>query len=118
MAEKKKETPNMVHENTIFIETVKKELRHLKLQTEVSFNPYRKVHLLPDKPMARKQPEILVDTTEYIEAYRRIHQEPSKKYPEPLTESQKIGWWASQLTPQKRSDRLYFPRVCTDVTRH
>lgn len=43
MAEKKKKQPlDLVHQNEIHVETVKKEQRLQKLHTEFSMNPYRK----------------------------------------------------------------------------
>ncbi|KFQ22403.1 Protein FAM183B, partial [Mesitornis unicolor] len=43
--------------------------------------------------------------------------EPRKKYSEPQTESQEIGWNTTPLIHTDRSDRrLYFPRRKTDVT--
>ncbi|KAM7013171.1 cilia- and flagella-associated protein 144 [Tautogolabrus adspersus] len=119
MAEKEKEKPNVVHQDSIHVETIRKELRCQKLQTEFIFNPYKTVHVLPDKPLARKPPEVIVDTTEYIDAIRRARMEPTKKYPMPQTESQEIGWWAAPLIPPNRDDRrLHFHRASSDVTRH
>ncbi|KAM4738893.1 cilia- and flagella-associated protein 144 [Anableps anableps] len=96
MAAGKKKT-DCVRENLIHVETVKKEQRHLTLHTEFSINPFRKLHVLPDKPMSRKLPEALSEDTTYIEAYRWVRMEPSKKYPTPITESQEIGWISSPV---------------------
>lgn len=42
MAEKEKEKPNMVQQDALFIETVRKEQRLQILHTEFSFNPRKK----------------------------------------------------------------------------
>ncbi|XP_020489403.2 protein FAM183A [Labrus bergylta] len=119
MAEREKEKPNVVHQDAIFVETVRKELRCEKLHTEFGFNPNKTVHVLPEKPLGRKPPEVFVDTSEFIDAIRRARMEPTKKYPMPQTESQEIGWWAAPLIPPNRDDgRLHFHRAYSDITRH
>ncbi|XP_054901392.1 protein FAM183A [Poeciliopsis prolifica] len=108
---------DLVHLNAIHVENVKKERRYQKLHTEFSINPFRKLHVIPDKPMCKKPPESLAEDTTYIDAYRRVRMAPSLKYPKPITESQEIGWFASQLPPQDREDqRFNFPRRKTDIT--
>ncbi|XP_074523573.1 cilia- and flagella-associated protein 144 [Halichoeres trimaculatus] len=119
MAEKVKEKPNMVQQDALFIETVRKEQRLQSLHTEFNFNPRRKLHVLPDKPMSRKPPEVIMQSTEYIEAYRKAQEEPRKKYLTPQTESQETGWWSTPLIQTNRNDRrLHFQRVNSDVTKH
>ncbi|XP_034566097.1 protein FAM183A [Notolabrus celidotus] len=119
MAVREKEKPNMVHQDAIFVETVMKEKRLQILKTVFKVNPYRKIHVLAEKPMSRKPPEVSLDNTEYIDYYRKAQQEPSKKYPMPQTESQEIGWWSTPLISQNRNDRrLFSQRVSSDVTKH
>ncbi|MEQ2316566.1 hypothetical protein AMECASPLE_033751 [Ameca splendens] len=112
-----KEEVDYVRKNLIHADTVKKEQRHQKLHTEFSINPFRKLHILPDKPMSRKPPEALLEDKTFIEAYRRVHMEPAKKYPAPITESQEIGWIAGPLIQENHQDpRFNFRRFKTDIT--
>ncbi|KAG7242333.1 hypothetical protein INR49_024009 [Caranx melampygus] len=86
------------HQNAIHVETIRKELRHQRLHTEFSINPYRK--------------------SDFIEAFHKARQEPTKKYAMPVTESQEIGWLSTPLNPSHRKDeRLNFYRRKTDVTK-
>ncbi|XP_028259128.1 cilia- and flagella-associated protein 144 [Parambassis ranga] len=118
MAETKK-TLDLVHQNEIHIETVKKEQRLQKLHTEFSINPYRKLHILPDKPMSRKPTEAVVENSEFIKAFHKAREIPTEKYEAPLTESQEIGWVSAPLISSDRQDlRFNFYRVSTDVTKH
>uniref|UniRef100_A0A3B3XUH8 Family with sequence similarity 183 member A n=1 Tax=Poecilia mexicana TaxID=48701 RepID=A0A3B3XUH8_9TELE len=101
---------DLVHLNAIHVENVKKERRYQKLHTEFSINPYRKLHVLPDKPMCSKPPESLSEDS-------KVRMAPSLKYPKPITESQEIGWFVNELPPQDRQDpRFNFPRRKTDIT--
>ncbi|KAM7409775.1 hypothetical protein PAMA_001323 [Pampus argenteus] len=117
MAEKEK--IDFVHQNLIHVETIRKEQRQQKLHTEFSINSYRKLHVLPDKPMSRKAPEVIAENLDFISVFHKARQEPTKKYALPLTESQEIGWVSTQLIPSNRYDKRFnFYRVCTDVTKH
>ncbi|XP_008332219.1 cilia- and flagella-associated protein 144 [Cynoglossus semilaevis] len=108
-----------VHQNAIHIETIRKEQRHQRLHTEFSINPRRKLHILPDKPMSRKPPEVIEENSDFIEAFHKARQEPTMKYTMPMTESQEIGWVSAPLVSSNRSDRrLNFCRTSTDITRH
>ncbi|XP_037553979.1 protein FAM183A [Nematolebias whitei] len=77
-------------------EMIEKELRLQTLRTEFTFNPLRKVHILPDKPMSRRAAEVKVDP-KILEVYIRAEKEPNKKYPHPMTESQEVGWIPAPL---------------------
>ncbi|XP_019386802.1 PREDICTED: protein FAM183A isoform X2 [Crocodylus porosus] len=45
--------------------------------------------------------------------------EPTKKYSEPQTESQEIGWTTTPLINTDRADRrLYFPRQKSEITKY
>ncbi|XP_029938418.1 cilia- and flagella-associated protein 144 [Salarias fasciatus] len=117
MAEKEK--PDLVHQNAIHVETIKKEQRLQKLHTEFSINPFKKLHILPDKPMSRKPTEEIVGNYDFIKAFHKAREVPTEKYSTPLTESQEIGWISTPLIPSSRHDeRLNFSRKSTDVTRH
>ncbi|XP_008277641.1 cilia- and flagella-associated protein 144 [Stegastes partitus] len=114
-----KEKLDLVRQNAIHTETVRKEQRVQKLHTEFSINPYRKLHILPDKPMSRKPTEVFEEDLDFLKAYHKAQEVPSKKYSRPLTESQEIGWVATPLIPSNRHDsRLNFPRCRTDITKN
>ncbi|KAM3619299.1 uncharacterized protein V6R79_005841 [Siganus canaliculatus] len=103
----------------VHVEMVGKERRLQKLHTEFSINPCRKLHILPDKPMSRKPAEVVQENSDFVEAFHKARQEPTKKYSEPQTESQEIGWISTPLVPSDRHDRrLSFHRRSTDVTIH
>uniref|UniRef100_A0A3Q3VLD0 Uncharacterized protein n=1 Tax=Mola mola TaxID=94237 RepID=A0A3Q3VLD0_MOLML len=94
-----KDRLDFVHQNAIHVETIRKAQRHQKLHTEFSINPHRK----PD----------------FIKAFHKARQEPTKKYAVPQTESQEIGWISTPLVVTDRSDRrLNFYRFSSDVTIH
>ncbi|TDH08836.1 hypothetical protein EPR50_G00101660 [Perca flavescens] len=114
-----KEKLDLVHQNAIHVETILKEQRQQKLHTEFSINPHRKLHVLPDKPMSRKPKEDVAESSDFIEAFQRARQEPTKKYAFPQTESQEIGWMSTPLIPSNRSDKRFnFYRFSSDVTKH
>ncbi|KAM4549104.1 cilia- and flagella-associated protein 144 [Odontesthes bonariensis] len=108
-----------VRQDRFHTEIIRKEQKLQKLHTEFSINPYRTLHIMPDKPMCRKPPEVIADNSGYIEALHRAKLEPIKKYPVPLTESQEIGWLPTPLIQSMSLDkRLNFQRITTDVTKH
>nr|XP_057929121.1 protein FAM183A isoform X1 [Doryrhamphus excisus] len=116
MAAKKKD---LVHQNAIHVEMIRKEQRQQILHTEFSINPHRKLHIIPDKPMSRKQKEVISENLDFIEAFHKARQEPTKKYSTPLTESQEIGWVSTALIPTNRNDgRFNFYRHSSDITKH
>ncbi|KAK2835226.1 hypothetical protein Q5P01_015710 [Channa striata] len=113
------EKRNLVHQNAIHVETIRKEQRYQKIHTEFSLNPHRKLHVLPDKPMSRKPKEVIAKNSDFIDAFHKARQEPTKKYTMPQTESQEIGWVSDPLIPSNRHDRRFnFYRFRTDVTKH
>ncbi|TNN41568.1 Protein FAM183B [Liparis tanakae] len=111
-----KEKPDVVHQNAIHVETIRKELRHQKLHTTFSINPHRKLHILTDKPMSRKPTEVITENTAFTEAFQKAHLEPKKKHAMPQTESQEIGWVSTPLIPTNQ--RFIFYRTSTDVTKY
>ncbi|XP_026202258.1 protein FAM183A isoform X1 [Anabas testudineus] len=112
------EKRDLVHQNAIHVETIRKEQRHQKLHTEFSINPHKKLHILPDKPMSRKPMEVIAENLDFIEAFHKARQEPTKKYTVPLTESQEIGWVSTQLISNRDDKRFNFFRSSTDVTKY
>ncbi|XP_044056062.1 protein FAM183A [Siniperca chuatsi] len=110
---------DLVHQNAIHVETIRKEQRHQKLHTEFSIDPHRKLHVLPDKPMSRKPTEVIADNSDFIKAFHKARQEPTKKYTMPQTESQEIGWVSTPLIPSNRNDKRFnFYRLSSDITKH
>ncbi|XP_031974255.1 protein FAM183A isoform X2 [Corvus cornix cornix] len=56
---------------------------------------------------------------EFLNLLHRAVLVPRKKYSEPQTESQEIGWNTTPLVPLDRTDRrFYFPRRITEITIH
>ncbi|KAM9848862.1 cilia- and flagella-associated protein 144 [Aulostomus maculatus] len=114
-----KEKIDLVHQNAIHVEMIRKEQRHQRLHTEFSINPHRKLHILPDKPMSRKVAETVEENSDFIKAFHEARQEPTRKYAMPLTESQEIGWVSTPLIPSSRDDnRLNYYRRSSDITKH
>ncbi|KAJ0032626.1 hypothetical protein NQD34_002707 [Periophthalmus magnuspinnatus] len=106
MEKQRQDTKDLVQQNAIHIETVKKERRHHRLVTEFSLNPRVKLSCV----------YVLAD---FIRAFHKAREEPTKKYSTPQTESQEIGWVSTPLTIADRSDRRFnFNRLSTDVTKH
>ncbi|XP_068563769.1 cilia- and flagella-associated protein 144 [Cebidichthys violaceus] len=112
------EKTNAVLQDAINIERIRKERQHQKIQTEFTFNPHRKWHLLPDNPTSRKPTEVIAENSD-IEAFQKAQLEPSKKYSMPQTASQEIGWHSTPLIPSNWNDkRLNFHRLSTEITKH
>ncbi|XP_025942690.1 protein FAM183A isoform X5 [Apteryx rowi] len=83
-----KEPPDAVHQNQIFRERVRRELQIQRLHTEYSVNPLR-----PAK---------------FLNLIHHAALEPTKKYSEPQTESQEIGWNTTPLVSRVLKD----PTLC------
>ncbi|XP_056270578.1 protein FAM183A [Pseudoliparis swirei] len=114
-----KQKPDVVHQNAIHVETIRKEQRHQKLHTKFSINPHRKLHILTDKPMSRKPTEVITENSDFTEAFHKAQLEPKKKHATPQTESQEIGWVSTPLIPSNRNDRRFnFHRMSTDITKY
>uniref|UniRef100_A0A3Q3DSL3 Cilia and flagella associated protein 144 n=1 Tax=Hippocampus comes TaxID=109280 RepID=A0A3Q3DSL3_HIPCM len=110
---------DVVHQDAIHVEMIRKEQRQQRLYVEFSINPHRKLHILPDKPMSRKPQEVIPENSDFIEAFHKARQVPTKKYAMPLTESQEIGWLSTALIPTNRKDnRFNFFRHSSDITEH
>nr|XP_033791092.1 protein FAM183A [Geotrypetes seraphini] len=106
-----------VHQVAIFRETVRKELRYQKLITEYNINPFRRVHAVTGKPMSwHDNVEEEADPT-FLSVIHQAALEPTKKYTEPQTTSQEIGWITTPLINFDRTDcRLNFPQHKTEIT--
>ncbi|XP_029683605.1 cilia- and flagella-associated protein 144 isoform X2 [Takifugu rubripes] len=88
---------DLIQQNAIHVETIRKWQKHQKLHTEFSINPHRKLHILPDKPMSRKPAEVVTENSDFIKAFHKAREEPTKKYTAPQTESQEVGWISAPL---------------------
>nr|XP_033814412.1 protein FAM183B-like [Geotrypetes seraphini] len=108
---------NEVHEVAIFREMVRKEQRYQKLLTEYAFNPFHQVHAVTGKPMSwHDNLEQEVNPT-YLSMIHKVTLEPTKKYTEPQTSAQEIGWITTPLINLDRTDRRFnFPHYKTDIT--
>ncbi|CAL8349431.1 cilia- and flagella-associated protein 144 [Gadus morhua] len=117
---KPEKTPlDVVHQNAIHVETIQKEQRTQKLYTEFNINPYKKLHVLTDKPTVGGEEMEAVEDHSFIQAHHHAWLEPTRKYPHPQTESQEIGWFSKPLIISDRSDRrLSFPRQNTEITKY
>ncbi|KAG7326240.1 hypothetical protein KOW79_009641 [Hemibagrus wyckioides] len=116
---KEKEPVDIVHQNAIHVERIRKEQQCQKLYTEFTINPYKKLHVLPDKPMSRKMYEEIEEDPAFLNMIRKAHSEPTKKYTHPMTESQEIGWISTPLIASDRTDRrLNFPRQNSELTKY
>ncbi|XP_036425460.1 protein FAM183A [Colossoma macropomum] len=116
---KEKEPVDIVHQNAIHVETILKEQRSRKLYTEFSINPFKKLHVLTDKPMSRTTHEEAAEDPAFLKIIHGAHLEPTKKYTHPMTESQEIGWISTPLIVSDRADRrLNFPRQNSEITKY
>ncbi|CAM9759247.1 cilia- and flagella-associated protein 144 [Lampetra fluviatilis] len=113
---KEKEPPNEVHQNAILCESIRKEERNLRLYTEFSINPYRKLYAIADKPNAPCNSQSYEDAA-FTAAFRRAAQGPREKFTFPQTEAQEVGWNNAPLIDTDRTDRrLNFPRQGSEIT--
>ncbi|XP_030350781.1 protein FAM183A isoform X3 [Strigops habroptila] len=93
-----KEPLDPVRLNQLLCERVRKELKCQRLHTEYGVNPLQR--------------------EKFLNLIHHAALEPTKKYSEPQTESQEIGWNTKPLVPMDRTDcRFYFPRRKTEVTK-
>ncbi|XP_044299051.1 protein FAM183A [Varanus komodoensis] len=114
-----KEPLDPVSQNKIFCETIRKELRCQRLHTEYTVNPLLKVHTLTGKPMSWHDNLEEPADAKFLKIIHHAALEPTKKYTEPQTESQEIGWYSTPLISINRNDkRLYFPSRSTEITQY
>ncbi|XP_030647927.1 cilia- and flagella-associated protein 144 [Chanos chanos] len=116
---REKDPVNIVHQNAIHAETIMKEQRSQKLYTKFSINPYKKLHVLTDKPMSGNTHEQAEEDHSFLKSIHGARLEPTKKYTHPHTEAQEIGWISTPLVVSDRNDRrLHFPRQNSDITKY
>ncbi|XP_062437739.1 cilia- and flagella-associated protein 144 [Rhea pennata] len=114
-----KEPPDAVRQNQIFCERVRRELQCQRLHTEFGVNPLRPVHMITRKPMSWHDNIEEPADAKFLNLIHHAALEPTKKYSEPQTESQEIGWNTTPLIHVDRTDcRLHFPRRSTEITRY
>nr|XP_056701272.1 cilia- and flagella-associated protein 144 [Euleptes europaea] len=114
-----KEPLDPVSQNKIFRETVEKELRCQRLHTEYGVNPLLKVHVITRKPMSWHDNLEEPADDKFLKLIHHAALEPTKKYKEPQTTTQEIGWFSTPLISTDRSDRrLNFPSRSTEITKY
>lgn len=114
-----KEPANIVHQNAILCETIKKENKSQKLYTNYSINPFKKMYTLTGKPNSVHDSADGEEDDNFLRIIKRAYQEPVNKYEFPQTESQEIGWDYKPLLPEDREDkRLHFPRQNSEITKY
>ncbi|KAM9280412.1 LOW QUALITY PROTEIN: cilia- and flagella-associated protein 144 [Cariama cristata] len=113
-----KEPPDPVRQNQLLCERVRKELQCQRLHTEYGVNPLHRVHVITKKPMSWHDNIEEPADAKFLNLIHQAALEPTKKYSEPQTESQEIGWNTTPLIHVDRTDRrLYFPRRRTEITK-
>ncbi|KAM6199392.1 cilia- and flagella-associated protein 144 [Sarcoramphus papa] len=113
-----KEPPDPVRQNQLLCERVRKELQCQRLHTQYGLNPLHRVHTITKKPMSWHDNIKELADAKFLNLIHHAALEPTKKYSEPQTESQEIGWNTTPLIHVDRTDcRLYFPRRRTEITK-
>ncbi|XP_029888170.1 protein FAM183A [Aquila chrysaetos chrysaetos] len=113
-----REPPDPVRQNQLLCERVRKELRCQRLHTQYDVNPLHRVHTITKKPMSWHDNIEEPADAKFLNLIHHAALEPTKKYAEPQTESQEIGWNTTPLIHVDRTDRrLYFPRRRTEITK-
>ncbi|KAG8437074.1 hypothetical protein GDO86_007957 [Hymenochirus boettgeri] len=116
---KEKQQRDEVSLNAIHRETIRKENRCQKLVTEFVINPHHKVHAVTKKPMSWHENEDEIADEQFLKIIHHADLEPTKKYTEPQTTSQEIGWITKPLLNSDRTDRrLHFFRERTEITKY
>ncbi|XP_007432724.1 protein FAM183A [Python bivittatus] len=114
-----KEPLDPVNQNKILCETIRKELRCQRLHTEYSPNPLMKVHAITGKPASWHDNLEEPTDAKFLKLIHYAALEPPKKYTEPQTESQEVGWFSTPLISINRNDnRLHFPNRSTEISRY
>lgn len=109
---------NFVHQNAILCETIKKEQKHQKLHKDYRVNPFKKMHVLAEKPNASGEDGTQEDG-QFKETFKKARKVPTEKYDYPQTESQAYGWFTTPLIDSDRSDiRLHHPHAMSEVTKY
>ena len=123
MAEKKdKKEINIVDQNAIWRETIRKENRCQKLYTQYHINPYKPsnqvsgnflkktsnilLNIFLGKPNSQHDTADGEEDAEFLNIIHKVRVEPRKKYSEPITETQVKSY--ETVTYQKRT-------ICTNL---
>ncbi|XP_063795374.1 cilia- and flagella-associated protein 144 [Pseudophryne corroboree] len=103
--------------NAIHRETIRKEERCHRLVTDFTINPFHKIHAVTGKPMAWHDNQNEPIDENFLKVVHHTALEPTKKYTEPQTTSQEIGWISQPLISVDRTDRrLHHHRPKTEIT--
>lgn len=114
-----KDPVNIVHQNAILCETIKKENECQRLYTNYSINPFKKMYTLTGKPNSLHDSADGEEDDNFLRIIKRSTQEPGKKFEFPQTEAQEVGWYYKPLLPQDRGDkRIHYPRQNTEITKY
>ncbi|XP_060629265.2 cilia- and flagella-associated protein 144 [Anolis sagrei] len=114
-----KEPLDQVSQNKIFCETIRKELKCQRLQTEYVMNPRIRVYTTTGKPTSWHDNLEEPADAGFLKLIHHAALEPNKKYREPQSESQEIGWFSNPLISVNRNDsRLHFPSRTTEISRY
>ncbi|XP_054068786.1 cilia- and flagella-associated protein 144 [Rissa tridactyla] len=117
-ARSEKKPLDPVRQNQLLCERVRKELQCQRLHTQYSVNPLHRVHTITRKPMSWHDNIEEPADDKFLNLIHHTALEPTKKYSEPQTESQEIGWNTTPLIHVDRTDRrLYLPRRKTEITK-
>ncbi|XP_068879225.1 cilia- and flagella-associated protein 144 [Aphelocoma coerulescens] len=103
-------------QNRFHSERANKERQWQLVFTKYTVNPLQPVHMVARKPMSWHENVHEPTDDEFLNLLHRAVLVPRKKYSEPQTESQEIGWNTTPLVPL--DCRFYFPRRITEITIH
>lgn len=118
---------NIVHQNAIWRETIKKENNQKLLHTKFSINPHRlrKMHSITEKPnksertKTNEQEEEQAEDPEFLKVIDSAAMEPYKKFAYPMTEAQEYGWYHKPLIDCDPTDnRARKPRQNSEITKY
>ncbi|KAM3839493.1 cilia- and flagella-associated protein 144 isoform 1-T1 [Vipera latastei] len=113
-----KEPLDPVSQNKIFCETVRKELRCQRLHTEYALNPLMKVHALTGKPASWHDNLEEPADAKFLKLIHHAVLEPPKKYTEPQTESQEIGWFSTPLVSRTSVKAKYCGKTAMQILKY
>ncbi|XP_009952039.1 PREDICTED: LOW QUALITY PROTEIN: protein FAM183A [Leptosomus discolor] len=115
-----KEPPEPVQQNGLLCERVRKELQCQQLHTQCAVNPLHCVHTVTKKFMSWHDniDEPADGKPLFLNLIHHATLEPTKKYSQPQSESQEIGWNTPPLIHMDHIDcRFYFPHRTTDIAK-
>eukprot|EP00730_Choanoeca_flexa_P000838 TRINITY_DN10357_c0_g1_i4.p1 TRINITY_DN10357_c0_g1~~TRINITY_DN10357_c0_g1_i4.p1 ORF type:complete len:145 (+),score=16.72 TRINITY_DN10357_c0_g1_i4:127-561(+) len=112
-----REPVNLVHQEAIHAETVKKETRNQRMFTEYTVNPHRKAALLAGKPNVASTGTTTTPSKAMLSTIKQGTRVPKAKYSFPQTTSQEYGWDIESDDLKPDSELLHRPRGTTEITR-